>query len=242
MLSAMSVGRNALRLAVRAAALAPLLAGCAPGEAPPEIEFWNRVRALCGQAFEGRALELTAVDSAIAGQRLVLDVWQCYHDEMRLAFHVGDDHSRVWKLTREQDVPRLTHEFHADDGAPAAVTGYGGPALGHGTATAQTFAADAATLTRIPSAAGATWTLEIGPRQTLAYAFRSGDGAVTFRVEFDVSRHTQQRPPPPWGYTRQRRPGSRSDAGASGSSSFLAGPAGRPAATAASAAGRIIPS
>ena len=205
----MSPRRTGFRVPALAATLPLMLAACTRGvEEPPQVAFWNSIRALRGQAFEGRAVELTAVDSAIAGQRLVLDVWQCYHDELRLVFHVGDDHSRVWRLMRDQDVPRLVHEIHDADGAAAALTGYGGGAAGEGTPTTQTFTPDAETTTRIPSAAGSTWTIEVLPRESFTYAFRSGDGTVRFRVEFDLARHTERRPPPPWGYTRQSRPES----------------------------------
>lgn len=202
-------GRSRRRTLCGVLFVATLAAACGPrAEPPPQVTFWNSVRDLCGQAFEGRAVELTAVDSAIAGQRLVLDVWQCYHDELRLVFHVGGDHSRVWRLTRDQGAMHLSHDVHTAAGAPAAVTGYGGEAADPGTANRQTFQADDRTVTRIPSADGSEWTLEIEPRERLEYAFRSADGTVRFRVEFDVSRRLTERPPAPWGLTRRRAPAS----------------------------------
>jgi hypothetical protein len=192
---------------IAAAALLP--GGCGPGTPePPQLAFWDSVRALCGQAFEGRAVEWTAVDSAAAGQRLVLDVWQCYHDELRLALHVGDDASRVWRLTRDADGLHLTHEVHAADGAAAAVSGYGGAATDEGTATEQQFRPDFETTSRIPAAAGSVWTLEVVPHERLTYGFHSERESVRFRVDFDLTRPVASRPPAPWGYTRQRRPAS----------------------------------
>lgn len=191
-------------------AVCALLAGCVP-RAPesPAVAFWNSVRSLCGRAFEGTAVELSAVDGAVSGQRLVLDVWQCYHDELRLVFHVGEDRSRVWRLTRARDGGelRLIHDIHGADGSPAAVTGYGGAAAAAGSAGRQEFAADTETTSRIPSAAGSVWAIEIAPGERLTYAFHSGDGDIRFRVDFDLSRMTS-RPPPPWGLTRQSRPAS----------------------------------
>lgn len=182
-----------------------LTTACAPGTAdPPQVAFWNAIRALCGQAFEGRAVEVSSVDSAIVGQTLVLDVWQCYHDELRLAFHVGDDHSRVWRLLRDDESLRLVHDVHEADGSVAEISGYGGRAADPGSPTLQEFMADPETTTQVPSAAGSTWSLEILPRERLTYDF-SGVGGIRFRVDFDLSARAG-RPPPPWGLTRRRRP------------------------------------
>jgi hypothetical protein len=186
-----------------------ILAGCGPGTPdPPQVAFWNDVRALCGQAFEGRAVEWTAVDSAAASQPLVLDVWQCYRDEIRLAFHIGEDASRVWRLTRDVNGLHLTHEVHTKDGAESDVSGYGGVTSGDGTATRQEFRPDYETNARLPAAAGSIWTLEVVPHERMTYEFRSEREDVTFRVDFDLTSHTARRPPPPWGFTRQSRPAS----------------------------------
>jgi len=186
-----------------------LLAGCGPGSPdPPQLAFWNDVRALCGQAFTGRAVEWTAVDSAAASQPLVLDVWQCYRDEIRLAFHIGGDASRVWRLTRDSQGLHLAHEVHAADGEAADVSGYGGAASGEGTATSQEFRPDYETNARLPAAAGSVWTLEVVPHERLTYEFRSEREGVTFRVDFDLAKRITSRPPAPWGYTRQSRPAS----------------------------------
>jgi hypothetical protein len=197
------------RAGIRAVVAALLLAGCGPGTPdPPQLAFWNAVRDLCGQAFEGRAVEWTAVDAEAAAAPLVLDVWQCYHDEIRLAFHIGDDASRVWLLTRDAEGLHLTHEVHGEDGTASDASGYGGVAGEEGTASRQAFRPDSETNARLPVAAGSIWTLEIVPHERLTYAFRSDREAVTFRVDFDLTGHVTDRPPAPWGYTRSSRPAS----------------------------------
>jgi len=182
-----------------------LLAACAPAaDAPPVAAFWNELRILCGRTFEGRAVEVTALDSAVLGQRLVLSAWQCWAEELRFAFQVGDDHSRVWLIRAGNDGLSLIHDNRLADGAAAEFTNYGGPAIAGGTATRQDFTPDTETRIRIPSSAGAVWTLEIVPRERFTYAFTAAGGG-RFRVDFDLTRAVE-RPPSPWGWTRRDRP------------------------------------
>ncbi len=195
--------RSAHRL--RSLWLAAALAGaCAPGgDAPPAVAFWNDVRLLCGRAFEGRVVEVTPLDSVVLGQRLVLNAWQCWAEELRFAFHVGDDHSRVWLIGFGDDGLTLTHENRLADGSTAELTGYGGPARAGGSARRQEFTPDTETRVRIPSSAGAVWAIEIEPRERLSYEFTPAGARSRFRVDFDLTTAVP-RPPSPWGWTRVR--------------------------------------
>ena len=66
---------------------------------------------LCGQTFEGRMVVGTSESDADFGaQRMLMHVRQCSDDEIRIPFHVGDDHSRTWVLTRSEAGVRLKHE------------------------------------------------------------------------------------------------------------------------------------
>lgn len=165
-------------------------------------QFWSALRLLCGQAFEGRLVEYTPADSALVGQPLVLDIWQCYAGEVRLAFHVGDDHSRVWLIQPTGDGLRLTHAMHEPDGEPLPFSGYGGDTWSPGSPEVQQFRADEGTVARVPSAAGTIWTLELWPDERITYSLRSPGGG-SFRVDFDLDRRVP-RPPAPWGFTRSR--------------------------------------
>jgi hypothetical protein len=168
---------------------------------PVQREFWNALRDLCGQSFDGRIIEATAIDSVLVGQPLVLDMWQCYARELRMAFHVGNDHSRVWLLTPTATGLSLTHQLHSADGVVMPFTAYGGETHDSGTATVQRFLPDDGTLDRVPTAAGSVWTLEVVPREHIAYRLDSRAGE--FLVEFDLT-HKAHHPPAPWGYTRTR--------------------------------------
>ncbi len=171
----------------------------------PAGTFWNELRTLCGRSFTGSPTEVSVLDSAIVGEILVLNVWQCWNEEVRLAFHVGDDHSRVWVVSMDGDGLHLNHAVHAATGEPASFTNYGGAALGPGTAQMQTFEPDPETLVRFPSAAGSRWTLEFAPGERRSYTYTADDGARRFRVDFDL-RSSAPRPPSPWGWTRPSQP------------------------------------
>ncbi len=183
--------------------LLAVLAGCGRPPAvanPVQRAFWNQLRSLCGRAFPGRLVQAAPADSALVGQPLVLEVWQCYPRELRLAFHVGEDRSRVWVVAASGSGLTLKHQLHARDGSPTEYSGYGGETWNEGTKSRQEFRADEHTVHEVPSAASTLWTLELVPHTRLTYAVRSA-GAEQFRVDFDLAR-AALRPAPPWGYTR----------------------------------------
>src|SRR5512134_2928210 len=91
--------------------------------------FWHALTALCGKAFEGRVVEGTeASDDAMSSSRLVMHVRRCTDSEIRVPFHVGDNRSRTWVVTRTPQGLRLKHDHRHEDGSPDALTNYGGEA------------------------------------------------------------------------------------------------------------------
>lgn len=61
----------------------------APAPVPPvpADEFWTRLTALCGKAFEGRVVEAPAGDTSFVNRPLVMHVRDC-----------GADRSRTWLI------------------------------------------------------------------------------------------------------------------------------------------------
>lgn len=176
-----------------------LLLGHASAAPTPADEFWNRLRALCGQAFEGQVVEGTAPgDEAFRSQRLVMHVRACGDDEIRIPFHLGDNRSRTWVITRTAGGLRLKHDHRHEDGSEDAVTQYGGDTAAAGTASRQEFPADDFTGKLIPAARTNIWTFTVEPGKTFSYALRREAEGRRFRVEFDLSRPVAA-PPPPWG-------------------------------------------
>lgn len=168
--------------------------------ASPQDEFWQRLSALCGQAFEGRMTEGTAAsDAAFASQRMVMHVRRCSENEIRIPFHVGENRSRTWVITRTPQGLRLKHDHRHEDGTEDAVTQYGGDTREAGTAALQEFFADELTAQLIPAAKTNIWTMIVEPGQSFTYGLRREAENRRFRVEFDLTRPVEA-PPAPWGH------------------------------------------
>ncbi|HEX8625948.1 MAG TPA: hypothetical protein VF782_12860 [Allosphingosinicella sp.] len=178
--------------------LAPLiaaaLAGCAtPGsnEAPGD-RFFASLASLCGKAFEGRIASPPAeADSAFAGKSLVMHVRGCTRHEIRIPFHVGEDRSRTWVVTRTAAGLRLKHDHRHADGSEDKLTQYGGDTTGEGTALRQEFPADAFSKAlfmreNIPVSTANVWAIEVERGKAFAYELRRP--GRFFRVEFDLTR------------------------------------------------------
>lgn len=198
------------------AATAPAATASAPEPAPaaapaalPTIEardlFMDRIRQHCGQAFAGRivANEPPQPDDAFAGKTLVMHVRECGKREVKVPFHVGDDHSRTWVLTRTETGLRLKHDHRHQDGSSDAVTMYGGDTAMPGSEQRQEFPVDAESIAMFereglaPSVTN-TWAMEIEPEQRFVYEL-SRPGGRLFKVEFDLTTPVEP-PPTPWGH------------------------------------------
>lgn len=185
------------------APLALLTAACAivPRSAGPQELFWERLQALCGQAFEGRIVSTDAADRDMAGNRLVMHVASCAPETIRIPFHVGADRSRTWVISRTAADLRLKHDHRHSDGTEDTRTQYGGDTAGPGTAQRQEFPADAFSRDlfireNIPASVTNVWAVEIVPGRIFAYELRRS--GRFFRVEFDLGRAVPA-PGPAWG-------------------------------------------
>jgi hypothetical protein len=172
--------------------------GTAAGQETLTGEFWNRVQALCGKAYAGEVIEAPANDTTFAGKRLVMHVRTCGADAIRIPFHVGEDRSRTWVITRPAGTLRLKHDHRHADGSEDKVTQYGGDARAGSTAARVEFGADAHTVSLLPEAKTNVWTIELVPGRTFVYALRREGTDRRFRIEFDLTREVPA-PPAPWG-------------------------------------------
>jgi hypothetical protein len=170
----------------------------APGVSAEQQQFWAALTELCDNAYEGTVVEAPADDTTFAGRRLVMHVRSCDGDVIRIPFHVGEDRSRTWVITRTSDGLRLKHDHRHEDGSEDEVTQYGGDTAGPGSAHVQEFPADAFTSELIPAAATNVWTVEVVPGEQFTYALRREGTDRRFRIEFDLTR-TVDAPPAPWG-------------------------------------------
>ena len=182
-----------------------MLAGCTtvPVRSPAD-QWFAQLESLCGRAWEGRVVSTDAADASFVGQRLVMHVRQCTDDEIRIPFHVGNDRSRTWVISRTASGFRLKHDHRHEDGTSDALTMYGGDSRGDGTSVRQEFPADKESIAMFTaqgrSASNSNaWAVEVG-EAVFAYELRRppGPGQRFFRVEFDLG-HPIAPPPPPWG-------------------------------------------
>lgn len=180
------------------------LAGCraslpAPRGAGEQDAFWASLQRLCGRAYAGSLVQGSAADSSFCGTTLVMHVRRCSPAEVRIPFHVGQNRSRTWIITRTDGGLRLKHDHRHEDGSEDVITQYGGDTRDAGTASRQEFYADAHTASLIPAAATNVWTMEVIPGERFAYALRREGTDRRFRVEFDLTRPVAP-PPAPWGH------------------------------------------
>ena len=190
-----------MRALIAAAAFALSACASTPVSSTPQDQFFANLGALCGQSFEGRVVTTEAADSAFAGQRLVMQVRECSANEIRVPFHVGEDHSRTWVITRTGQGLRLKHDHRHEDGSEDVLTQYGGDTANAGTAERQEFPADQHSrdlfvANNIPQSVTNVWAVEVHPGQTYVYELRRPNRH--FRVEFDLTRPVPA-PPAPWG-------------------------------------------
>ena len=124
---------------------------CGRGEAPPPrpttpaAQFMSAVETLCGQAFAGRVVanEPTTADDPFEGQSLIMHVRSCEpRGQVLVPFHVGEDRSRTWILSRLGGRVRLKHDHRHQDGTEDVLTMYGGDSAPGGTAVRQEFPVD----------------------------------------------------------------------------------------------------
>ncbi|TMP42632.1 MULTISPECIES: hypothetical protein [unclassified Pseudoalteromonas] len=183
-------------ITVAAARPAPLVS------IPSHDGFFDNIAAHCGKAYEGKvSVDNAAGPSSFAGKKLVMHVRRCNERELQVPFHVGDDASRTWIITKTGSGLSLKHDHRHKDGSDDKSTMYGGHTLDAGFANAQSFPADQYSKELfvsqgIPQSMGNTWQMYIYPKQFTYRLVREGR---EFRVDFDLTKPITP-PSAPWGY------------------------------------------
>lgn len=217
---------NKTRLTFASLALALSLSACgdkadsstaaAPADSPaasstsaqaPADAFLAALAEHCGKAFAGRIVANQPASNepdAFEGKTLVMHVRGCDKpaEELRVPFHVGDDHSRTWVLTRTEGGLRLKHDHRHRDGSEDIQTMYGGDSVSAGSAIRQEFPVDAYSIELferegLQQSTSNTWAMEVEPGKRFLYELARPSGRL-FQVEFDLSQPVAL-PPAPWG-------------------------------------------
>ncbi len=163
--------------------------------------FFMQLSKLCGKAFQGKISVDTAGSKDFANKTLIMHVRECNSTTVKVPFHVGDDASRTWVITKTGSGLSLKHDHRHKDGSSDKLTMYGGHTSDAGWANVQSFPADAPTqemFTRqgIPQSNTNIWQLFIYPE---TFSYRLIREGREFRVDFDLTKDVAK-PKAPWGH------------------------------------------
>ncbi len=163
--------------------------------------FFASLHRLCGKAFEGEITVDNANSPAFSGKKLIMHVRKCTHNQLQIPFHVGDDASRTWLITKTGSGLSLKHDHRKADGSSDPSTMYGGHTLDAGWPEVQSFPADEYSKQLfvrlgIPQSIGNTWQMFVYPEQ---FSYRLVREGREFRVDFDLTQPVET-PAIPWGY------------------------------------------
>ena len=135
-----------------------------------QLSFFNALSKLCGQRYEGKMTFPTEGQDSFSGKRLVATLDTCTDTQIRIPFHVGEDHSRTWIVSKTEHGLQLKHDHRHEDGTPDEINMYGGLAGNTGSALSQSFAADDHTATIIPAATTNIWSMTLS-EDTMSFTY-----------------------------------------------------------------------
>jgi hypothetical protein len=193
-------------------AIGAFLLGCEPSEplpdptpepsavAPEQEAFWAALSEHCGNAYRGRVSDVTEYyREGVEGAVAVIHFLDCAEDRLHIPFHLDDNRSRNWILTRVGGTLRLKHDHRHEDGTEEEISQYGGDAPVPGLPTRQIFWADAHTARILPQRWDNFWFLDLVDENTLHYGVHWPTAGHSVRFEFDLSTPVDT-PPAPWGW------------------------------------------
>jgi hypothetical protein len=161
-------------------------------------QFWNQLKTHCGQSFEGQITAGATPNDPFSGKKLVMHVRSCENNRMRIPFFVGEDKSRTWVLTFEDNKIQLKHDHRHEDGTPDKITQYGGMSTNSGLSSIQFFPADQETATLLPNASTNVWWITVDEK-TFSYNLRRIGSDRLFTITFDLTKPIEN-PTAPWGW------------------------------------------
>ena len=167
---------------------------------PTHDAFFDSIKQHCGKAFEGKVVFDNDPSPAFQ-TRLVMHVRACSDTQLQIPFHLGDDASRTWIITKTGSGLNLKHDHRKPDGSDDPLTMYGGHTVDAGFPQAQSFPADQYSKELfvergIPQSIGNTWQMFIYESK---FTYRLTREGRDFRVDFDLSKPVET-PSAPWGY------------------------------------------
>lgn len=161
-------------------------------------QFWENLQTHCGKAYEGKLADHVTNDD-FSGKTLTMFVRTCDENTITIPFYVGEDRSRTWVLTYEDERIKLKHDHRHEDGSEDKITQYGGKSPNSGLPNIQFFPADTETAELIGYASTNVWWITLD-EDTYSYNLqRIGSGNPPFNVYFDLTKPVEA-PAAPWGW------------------------------------------
>lgn len=161
-------------------------------------QFWESLQTHCGKAFEGKLAPHITNDD-FSGKTLTMYVRTCDDGTITIPFYVGENKSRTWVLTFEDDRIKLKHDHRHEDGSPDKITQYGGTSTNSGSKNLQFFPADEETAELISYASTNVWWITL-ENNTFTYNLkRIGTENPAFNVIFDLTKPVKA-PETQWGW------------------------------------------
>jgi hypothetical protein len=148
-----------------------------------QLAFFNSLSKLCGERYEGKMTFPKEGQDAFAGKVLVATLDSCTDNEIRIPFHVGEDRSRTWIVSKTENGLQLKHDHRHEDGTPDEITMYGGLAGNNGSSLSQSFFADEHTATIIPAASTNVWTITLSEDTSSLTYYLERHSAPRFSAE-----------------------------------------------------------
>jgi hypothetical protein len=138
---------------------------------------------------EGEVDAAFTPEGTFVGEQLRMRVLEVNAHGARIAFHVGEDASRTWIITRQPDGRlHLRHDHRDPDGTPHELTDYGGYGFVGKDYSSCSFAADEKTAAMLPEAATNVWTMTLDFEAEQFIYNLTRHGRPRFRAVFDLAR------------------------------------------------------
>lgn len=161
-------------------------------------QFWENLKTHCGKAYQGKLAPHVTNDD-FSGKTLTMYVRTCDDGTITIPFYVGEDRSRTWVLTYEDDRIKLKHDHRHEDGSEDEITQYGGTSTNSGLPHLQFFPADDETAQLIGYASTNVWWITLDDKNFTYNLKRIGTENPPFNVVFDINNPVEA-PPAPWGW------------------------------------------
>ncbi|RZK42210.1 MAG: hypothetical protein EOO90_08165 [Pedobacter sp.] len=161
-------------------------------------QFWDALKQHCGKAYQGEMTQ--GLTEEFKKGPLIMHVKSCEDGVMKIPFFVGENRSRTWVVTLNNNRIKLKHDHRHEDGSEDKVTQYGGTATSTGSAFQQIFPADQETVDLLPNAASNVWWITID-KNFFTYNLRRVNSDRVVTVKFDLSKPVDT-PADPWGWKK----------------------------------------